>query len=140
MATFYVYTYRPTFPEKGVKYDVVKAKDFSNDCLPPTLTTLFQVDNVTTKQEALAVVLEHAGGYAVSVYKKIGKSASRFKIGDPVCWLFGGEKGHSINGEVVTVLSDQKSLEICVKATEDLREGHLKGHKIIIAENVVTKL
>lgn len=63
MATFYVETSRPPYPARGIKIAVHKAKDFSRDVLSPCMTAVFQVDNVQTKQDAIASIIERAAGF-----------------------------------------------------------------------------
>lgn len=60
--SFYVEVFRPAYPQRGICHRVMRAKDFSRDCLNPGMTALFRVDCVTTKQEAISCVLEYAAG------------------------------------------------------------------------------
>jgi hypothetical protein len=62
MPTYYVETYRPAYPERGVHVRAIRGRDFAEDCLSPTMTTVHAVHNVTTKEEAIACVIEHAAG------------------------------------------------------------------------------
>jgi hypothetical protein len=59
----YIETYRPPFPEKGVRFRVHKEKGFSRDVLSPNMTAVVEVDNVTTKDEAIAVAIERLAGH-----------------------------------------------------------------------------
>ena len=67
MATFYVETYRPAYPARGVKVRVHREKDYSIDCLSPGMTSVFRVEMVNTKEDAIACVAEHAAGHGVCV-------------------------------------------------------------------------
>jgi len=68
--TFYVATYRPCFPQ-GVKTIAYREKDYSRDILPPSLTSLWEVNHVNTKAEAIACVIEKGAGKGVAVKQLI---------------------------------------------------------------------
>lgn len=72
MRTFYVETYRPPFPDTGVKVTVHRDRNYSADVLNPGMTSVFEVRGVRTKLEALAVMVEHAAGKPVMVRKVFG--------------------------------------------------------------------
>ena len=67
MATYYVETYRPAYPGRGIVTRVHAARDFSTDTLNPCMTAVFQVDKVSSKPEAIAAVIERAAGKRVCV-------------------------------------------------------------------------
>ena len=64
---YFVVTYRPPYPENGLKVIAYKEKDFAVDILPATVTSLWRVECVTKKEEAIAAVIEHAAGKKVCV-------------------------------------------------------------------------
>ena len=75
----YVATDRPPHPNgKRHKLKTVAwhEEDFSYDVLPPTITSLWQVDCVHTKDEAIAAVIEKAAGKSVVVRRLIPKEAA----------------------------------------------------------------
>ena len=76
MASYYVETYRPAYPQRGVRVRVHKARDFGVDLLQPGMTTVYLVECVTTKEEAIACVLERAAGHNTCVRLVHGKLAS----------------------------------------------------------------
>jgi len=70
MPTMYVELYRPN--TLGLKpcrtlYRVHKVKDFSLDCLSPTMLAVFAVEMVKTKEDAIAAVMLHAAGFSPCV-------------------------------------------------------------------------
>lgn len=65
--TYYVATYRPPHPEGGLHFIVYKDKDYAIDVLPATVTSLWRVESVTKKDEAIACVMEFAAGKKVCV-------------------------------------------------------------------------
>ena len=67
MATYFVETFRPPHPERGLKHAVYSYREFSLDVLNAGMTAVFEVSQVSTKPEAIAAVLEHAAGYGTSV-------------------------------------------------------------------------
>lgn len=69
MATYYVETFRPPDPGHVLRqFRVIPERQYSRDCLSPTLTSLWRVDNVGNKNEALAAVLERAAGLDGNVH------------------------------------------------------------------------
>lgn len=76
MKNYVVTTYRPPYPEKGVKILVLKAEDYP-DTAPPSLTSAWHVENVTNKDEAIAVALEYAAGKPVTASLMIPSSGPR---------------------------------------------------------------
>lgn len=76
MASYYVETYRPAYPQRGVRVKVHKARNFGVDQLSPDMTTVYLVEYVTTKEEAIACVLERAAGHNTCVRLVHGKLAS----------------------------------------------------------------
>lgn len=70
---FFVYTYRPPYPENGLRVEALKEKDYCIDLLPATVTSVWRVDAVTKKQEAIAAVVEFAAGKKVCVQQIIPK-------------------------------------------------------------------
>lgn len=69
--TYYVATYRPAYPSRDVCLATYKAKGFSYDLLPPTLTSLWRVDHVQSKGQAIACVIEKAAGKGTTVSRII---------------------------------------------------------------------
>lgn len=67
MTTYYVATYRPPYPEKGVKVTVYKEKDYSVDVLPPGMTSVWRVQHVKNRESAIACVIERAAGKGTAV-------------------------------------------------------------------------
>lgn len=67
MSAYYVETYRPAFPGRGVAVRVLSEREYSIDTLSPGMTSVWHVDHVRTKQEALAVTIERAAGKSVTV-------------------------------------------------------------------------
>ena len=67
MAMFYVETYRPPYPGKGVEYRVWRQQEFSPDCLSPSMTAVYEVTHCSTKAQAVALVIEHAARFPVTV-------------------------------------------------------------------------
>lgn len=67
----YVATYRPPYPEKGVKVIVWKEKEYSRDIVPATVTSLWEVDNVKTRVDAISCVIEKGAGKNVTVRQMI---------------------------------------------------------------------
>jgi hypothetical protein len=67
MATLYVETYRPCFPYKGVCVRVHKEKGFNRDALSPDMTSVWEVQGVKTKEDAIACVIEKAAGCRTTV-------------------------------------------------------------------------
>ena len=67
MATYYVETSRPAYPGNGIKVTVHAARDFSLDVISPDMTSVWQVDKVSSKPEAIAAVIEKAAGKGVCV-------------------------------------------------------------------------
>lgn len=64
---YYVETYRPPYPERGIKVRVHAARDYSVDTLSPDMTSVWHVTHVATKQDAVAAVIERAAGRNVTV-------------------------------------------------------------------------
>ena len=75
MKKFYVETYRPPYPQGGIGYTVHAEKDYFRDILSCNMTAVFEVDCCRTKQEAIALVLEFAAGFPVSVRRILGGKA-----------------------------------------------------------------
>ena len=69
---YYVETYRPPFPERGVRYRVHSQRAYSRDTLSPDMTAVFEVDNARTKAQAVALVIEKAAGHDVTVRRILG--------------------------------------------------------------------
>lgn len=67
MATYYVETYRPAYPARGVKVRVHSAREYGTDVLNPGMTAVFEVSKISSKPEALALVAEYAAGKPVCV-------------------------------------------------------------------------
>lgn len=61
MGKYVVLTYRPAYPERGVKFQVLPVEAWP-DQAPPTVTAAWHVEGVRTKQEAIAVALEKGAG------------------------------------------------------------------------------
>jgi hypothetical protein len=57
MKKYYITTYRPAYPQRGVKLVATVANDFSQDCLPPTASATV-VSQGRTKAEAIAFAIE----------------------------------------------------------------------------------
>lgn len=70
---FWVETFRPPYPSRGVGCRVHCGTDFDYDKLSANLTSLWEVHGAATKSEAIALVAEKAAGFNVTVYNKIGK-------------------------------------------------------------------
>lgn len=72
--TYYVETFRPCFQDGGgLKFCVTRMKQFDIDRTHPCLTALFRVENVKTRDEAIAAVIEKLAGHRVSVYQILPK-------------------------------------------------------------------
>jgi hypothetical protein len=67
MATMYVETYRPCFPETGVKIKVHKEQDYSRDVLFASMTSILLGFNAFNFPNAVACVIEKAAGKATAV-------------------------------------------------------------------------
>ncbi len=67
MATFYVETSRPAYPGNGITVTVHRARDYAVDVLSPGMTSVWCVDKVRTKGDAVAAVIERAAGKHVCV-------------------------------------------------------------------------
>lgn len=68
---YIVATYRPAYPDRGVKVGVYRPAEWP-DCAPPTVTAAWHVDNVRTKAEAVAVALESGVGLPVTARRILG--------------------------------------------------------------------
>ena len=67
MATYFVETYRPAYPEAGVHFRTTRAEKWSLDTVHPCMTAVFQVDLVKSKDEAIACVIEKLAGFNPAV-------------------------------------------------------------------------
>jgi hypothetical protein len=67
--TYFVETFRPAYPEKGVRVRVHADRDYATDVLHPGMTSVIEVSHVATKDEAIAVALEHAAGIGVAAHR-----------------------------------------------------------------------
>jgi len=85
MATYYVETYRPALPAKQTLEYAVHRGPLDRDQLQPTMTAVLEVQNCTSKAQALAAVLEYAAGFPVTVRLFMGgqpkPSPTRKEIG-----------------------------------------------------------
>jgi hypothetical protein len=63
MPGFIVETYRPAYPERGVRVRVHRQDDWP-DCASPSMTTAWHVD-YCKRSEAIALALEAAAGLRV---------------------------------------------------------------------------
>lgn len=66
MASYFVETYRPPFPQTGARVRAHRDRDYSTDALHPCMTSVWHVTHVRTKDEAIAVVIERAAGKRVT--------------------------------------------------------------------------
>jgi len=67
MKTYYVETYRPPYPGRGLKICVHAERDYSRDVLSPGMTSVWAVQACRTKEEAIAAVVERAAGKRTAV-------------------------------------------------------------------------
>ena len=64
---FFVETYRPAYPQKGIKVRAHSGRDYGTDVLSPSMTSVWHVTHVETKEAAIAAVIERAAGLNVTV-------------------------------------------------------------------------
>jgi hypothetical protein len=65
--TYFVETYRDPVTPFGVHFRVHKSEDFSNNRLHIGSTSVFRVEGASSKQEAVALVIEKFAGKNVRV-------------------------------------------------------------------------
>jgi len=65
MATYYVETYRPNPGSLSVR--AYRERDYCRDVLSPSMTSVWRVDTVRNKEQAIAAVIEKAAGKGVAV-------------------------------------------------------------------------
>ena len=71
MPTYYLYTFRPPYPEKRVKLNIMNEKEYCVDVLPSPVTSAYRVENVRSRAEAIAIALEKLAGKPTTVYQVI---------------------------------------------------------------------
>jgi hypothetical protein len=65
---FYVCTFRPPHPHYiGLEIIVYRESEYSRDVLPATMTSVWEVECVHNKREAIAAVIEKAAGKGACV-------------------------------------------------------------------------
>jgi hypothetical protein len=66
--SYVVETYRPPYPERGVRFRAHRRNRFSIDDLSPNMTAAFVVENVTNGEQAVACCIEKLAGKGTMVH------------------------------------------------------------------------